>query len=270
MYDNPIDSLRMMVEEDNKELDAIDVEETNIDTYISLFIRIANRIRNSIFLKGNVLLNKLYSDIARSTIDLDIGLINKELYDTVITEEFKLFGDELIQKNIACKYSIRDIKETRNGGIDVFNDNGDKIYAVDVSLDDNAMFGIVEYTFDGINILGSSTERIICDKCLSTLSRRRFKRVKDFFDLYLLLTADVKYDIKVVFNLMVGLCGIEEVTKLLKNYPFDKTTIASISTIWDKFNVKNTLSGNGIEKESFTVVYSRLSVLYANLKVQLK
>lgn len=238
-----------------------------IDTYFDLFVFIASKVNKQAFLKGNVLLNKLYRDSARSTLDLDIGSLNIEIYDSVISKELINFGEDSIRLGLAFSYNVRDLRNTRNGGIDIRDEDGNKVFAVDVGLDDATLQGVIEYCFDGKYVLGSSIEKILCDKCLSTLSKRRFKRIKDFYDLYIILNSSMKYDINKVINLMKEKVGEDAFVNLLNNYPFNANMLASLKAIWDSTTfIKSSETETVVDKE-FMEVYSTISRLYSKVQI---
>lgn len=79
---NPIESLRELANQNE------DSNTNIIDFYLDLFLEITNYIKDSIFLKGNILLNKLLPEMARATKDLDFDVLNKEIFKEFIKPNF--------------------------------------------------------------------------------------------------------------------------------------------------------------------------------------
>lgn len=266
MIDNPIE---MLAAQYRGELDLSEYcnNDSIIDVYFELFLEIAKEIHDDVFLKGNVLLNKILSDTARGTKDLDFSCVNEELYYNVIVKHLSDFGDKAIETGLASSYEVRDIQPRRSGGIDVKDEAGSIVYAVDVSLADSAVFGTVEYNFSGDCILGSSLNKILADKCLSTLSRKRFRRIKDFYDMYIILNSDLRYDTKEILALMIDKVGKEEVDRLLSNYPFSQEIIREATKAWDKLKLIRASDNEPLYKPLFNDVLWKVSKLYDDLKL---
>lgn len=51
-------------------------------------------------------------------------------------------------------------------------------------------------------ITNPSINKILADKIVSTLSKKRFRRVKDFYDIYIILTSGYEYDTSTILRLM--------------------------------------------------------------------
>ena len=49
-------------------------EQSFLDRYFDLYLELARSVKDVVILKGNILLNKLFSDTARLTRDLDLSI----------------------------------------------------------------------------------------------------------------------------------------------------------------------------------------------------
>lgn len=218
---------------------SIFAEDANIlDVYTDLFLAMSRRVNKQIILKGNVLLNKLLPHEARLTKDLDVSIVDRELFD-IIKDELKNFSENLIKLGIAASYHIRDIA-SHSGGLDVFNEAGDKLYSVDVNLCNVSVYGFVEYSMLGESIYGASVEKILCDKCISILSKRRFKRIKDFYDVFIILDSGLKFSYEKILELMLAdFSDDASLEKQLDGFPFDTNSILALRNLWNAEEFKS-------------------------------
>lgn len=270
MSNNPINKLEEMFNVIKDDVN-INIEHTNIDyssildVYIDLFLNMASKVNNEIILKGNVLLNKLLPDTARGTVDMDLSVLNTSVYDDIIVPEFKKFGDSLVYIGKAESYNIHPIKVRSSGGIDAFDKDNNILFAVDVRLMSTSVYGYLKYNFGGIYAYGSSIEKILCDKCLSTLSKRKFKRIKDFYDIFIILDSDVEYDIEIVYKLMLELIPKEELNHLLSNLKFAQSDISNLKQLWKSYVFTSFNKSNEISKPEFNIIFNNVYSLYAEL-----
>lgn len=233
---------------------------------MDLFLSISIEIKEEVFLKGNVLLNQILRDSARGTKDLDMSVISEELYDTVIVPKLKEFGDNLISNGLAVIYVIKDISRKTSGGIDIKNGNNETVYSVDISLSDINPLGVVYYSFGGNEFLGSSINKILADKCLSTLSVKRFRRIKDFYDIYIIVKSSLNYDSESIFKLMVDKVGLDEVRQLISNQPFSKDVIIKAIHAWFKLSLLRDSDNREIEKPDFIEVLNACYSMYRGIE----
>lgn len=241
-----------------------------IDKYFDLFLDISAEIHDDVFLKGNVLLNKILPNDARSTLDLDFSCIRQSVYESEIVPKLVKFGETAIMNGLASRYDIGEMKPGHSGGISIKDASNRKVYSVDVSLHDSAMLGIVEYEFSGIYVQGSSISKILADKCLSTLSNSRFRRMKDFYDIYIILKSGLEFNVEDVVKIMCDKAGVVCVKGLLDNIPFSDEVLSKANVAWSKLVLTRAYDGSVIPVPNFmdvlTVVYS----LYGDLVVTLR
>lgn len=240
---------------------------TLLDTYFDLFVEMSTAMQNAVSLKGNILLNKLLPNRARSTADLDMSILNKDLYPIAVDIMTRVAEDAVISGK-CDRYTINPSVEVgHSGGITAYL--GDSTaFKVDISIDPNIYIRSVKYTFDNIEVLGSSFEAILCDKILATLSQKRFRRAKDFFDLYILKSADIEVNYDKVVDLMMNKVGATEVKNLLSNYPFDDNILAQLSHAWERLKLASAVSDNPIHKPPFLKVYGIVSEYYYAVSVE--
>ena len=144
--------------------------ESKLETYFSLYIRLAEILKSNVTICGNILLNVNYPDGARLTQDLDLS-IPSEKENIELLRELKKFGDYCA---VTKSYEIVKYDEPRcttlehNGGI--------KLRANDIALEKDYGYRQYRYSVNDTDFYGNSIEAVACDKCISTLSPQRFRR----------------------------------------------------------------------------------------------
>ena len=245
---------------------------TDLDMYIELFIEIAKETDNLVKLKGNILLNQLLRETARLTKDLDFDVsMSVEQYNRVIVPLLTKFAERLISEGKADEYTIREISENTGGDIKIFKRIGDKtvtVYSVDTNIKHDIRTGSSKYVINNYEILGSSLERILADKCLATLSYKRFRRIKDFYDIFIILNSDLNFDVSEVLELMVLSTSKEEVKELLEVLPFSDEIMKQSEHAWKKFSLTR-FSGAEIGKPNFINMYDVVTTLYDSLLIKI-
>ncbi len=236
-----------------------------IDFYLDTFIELSENLREEFYLKGNILLNKIYPEMARTTNDLDFSIINKELYLQVLVPRLEKFGDKLIENSIEVdSFIIKEISDTKSGGIMIKDYNDKTVYSIDVSLTKKTMYGFSEYKFSDIKLKASSIEKIIADKSITTLSKKRYRRIKDFYDLYIIMLNHSNYDLIKVKKLIIDSIGEEEFYDLINNYPFTYEEMIKLEHAWRKFIIKT--RDPSYNKPEFSEIIYYSSKIYDNLK----
>lgn len=240
--------------------------ETIIDIYFDLFLELTKDISQESVLRGNILLNKLFSESARATKDLDFDILSKELYIEVVAPRLKIFAEDCVALGIASSYDLSEIRENNIGGIKISDSTGKLVYSVDISCSNKLHGGEASYSFSGSAILGSSIDKILADKISTTIGEHRLRRLKDFYDIYLILTSRVRYSLEIIRELMIDNLGSEEYNRLLMNFPFTEEDVKKLTQAWDKLKLSNAMN-IAIKKPDFSEVYNYATRLYANLKV---
>jgi len=241
--------------------------ENLIEVYMGLFMQVAREISDDVMLKGNVLLNNILPDTARSTIDLDLSVFSISVYSTFVKPKLVQFADKLIKEGIAARYTVKE-EVTGNiaGGIKIYDENGTILYAVDVSLSKDSGFACMVYNFSGEYALGATIEKILADKILATLSQTRFRRVKDFYDLYIILHARLLYNADIIYRIMLEKKTQAEIEELFDRFPFNELILVHLEHAWEKLELYNHKLQQRIDKPPFIQVYSEVSILYDKVR----
>lgn len=243
-----------------------DVESTRNDLYLQLFLEMSKVLGDSVFLKGNILLGSLLPGVARATKDLDCSVLNIELYNSHIVLCLHAFAQRVMKPG--WDYRVSSITDAHSGGIKIYDSDSKLIYSVDVSVSKTELMGVTFYNIRGRDILGSSIEKILADRCIATLSRQRFRRIKDFYDLYIILRSRLVYRVEDVARIMLVVRTREELVALLDNVPFSEEIMAQIEAAWGKLSLRS-FSGEHIRlsKPEMLQVLSTVYQLYDKLKL---
>lgn len=220
---NPIDKLKQEASEKKKA--------TVIDMYFDLFVKMAEGIHDKVFLKGNILLNKLLPNSARTTQDLDFSVINPAIFNEYIKPRFIAFAEQVIDNGLADHYTVKEMRDGNTGTISLYNGK-ELVYNIDVGNTKGLYCGIIEYTFNGTMVLGSSIDKILCDKLKAILSSRRLHRKKDLYNIYVIVKSDLKFELNKVYELMIESSPDGYVKELLRNYPFTEKGTADLNGAW--------------------------------------
>lgn len=196
-----------------------------LDFIADLLIRGAGEY---LIIKGGYLMSQIL-DQARATRDIDCSTDTLETYNQKVKPVLNSIGERLVSENLAESFHVSDIVNNCSGGLKVF-DNGKRVVSIDVSLHPTT-FGNNRYSFRvGENVNGFSIERMLADKISATLSVQRFRRAKDFYDIFIIVK---KFSY-----------SEQEVLKLIKlrnpewnNFPFSEDDLIKLSQAWSKLSL---------------------------------
>lgn len=256
----------------NEDLDDIGGDLDALSVYTDLFLTMSRRVNKQIILKGNVLLNMLVPQKARKPTDLDVSIADRELFNA-LKEELSDFSERLMTSGVASSYHLRDIA-SHSGGLDVLNEAGEKLYAVDVNLSNVSLYGNAVYNIQGELVHGSSVDKILRDKCTSILSKRRFKRIRDFYDVFIILDSGLEFDCEKILELMLTeFSNNASLAKQFDEFPFGTNSVLALRNLWnaEKFeSLAPEVTSNTVEfSEALKAVYQVLEKLkrcYADRK----
>lgn len=242
-------------------------EQLLVETYLELFLNMSSRIKEEVSMAGNILLNQLFPEDARSTNDLDVCTTTRKVYEEVIKDILKDFGESILKVEPGGRYQIREVGEGDKGGLVVYSESGERLYSVDIALESSILMGVVEYEFRGIRAYGSSIERIICDKSLATLSKAKFRRVKDFYDIYIILKSKTKLEYSEICDLMIERVGFEEVERMLNGIPFQQKDTEKLIYAWNKLSLTR-IDGEPLKRPEFEEMILMIYNMYRNIKIE--
>lgn len=215
--------------------------------------------------KGGYMLNQLLGEDSRMTHDIDFSIMKQEHYEDV-KAVLKKLGEFFVSKGLAKSFRVKeDITETSSGGIDIYAEgkNGlEKILGIDVGLH-SLSYGITEYDISIGQVQGFEIERMLSDKILAILSRKRFRRTKDLYDFFVLVHRfDFSYD-KLVYCINNRDHYDETVWE---NIPFNDTVLEQYEIAWGKLNLVSFIAGTELEKPTFSEAIKIFNVIALRIK----
>lgn len=242
-----------------------------IEYYFRLYQKINEIAGDTAMLVGNVLLNKVITKDARATKDLDMH-IPRELDFGNIREYLELVRERLLDEDVISSYIVEDPEEFHSGGIKCYaGSNNTATVSIDISMDDRMENRRHVYNINDVAFNGNSLEAIICDKCSASLSRKRFRGAKDFYDLYILHRSRVKWDIEKTLDIMISKVGYAEVRDLISHFPFSEEIMEQMNQAWGRLKLTNTKNRTlAMEKQPWSVVYTDASVFYTCIQYALE
>ena len=179
-----------------------------------------------------------------------------ELVKTILTE----IAEKFLKLGLIAEYKVKDtIAPTRSGGIDFYGESGKKILGVDVGLH-TLSWGVTSYEFDITTLDGFTVERMLSDKIIAILSRKRFRRPKDLYDLWV-ITNNFDFDPSKVLQFIAKRGNAE-----WDNIPFSDIILVEYKKAWDSL-VLQSPDESALEKPSFNEeVLPRFNIIALSLK----
>ena len=163
--------------------ESVEFDPSDINQCLDYIVLELNReFGNKLAFKGGYMLTKLMKTRARQTADVDFSILTGALYES-IKDKLVQVSEHFISVGAIDNYKIKEtIKPTMSGGVDMYKD-GVKMLGVDVGWHD-ITYGTVIRNLDVGDLNSFEVERMLADKITAILSRKRFRRPKDIYDLY--------------------------------------------------------------------------------------
>jgi predicted nucleotidyltransferase component of viral defense system len=225
--DEQIDNFYFSHPEIFGDLEVIDPKENPLDYMV---VEITNALGQlNLAYKGGYILNKRIPN-CRYTRDIDLSIPKTELYEKV-KEVLEEISNRFLKEGVASSSAIkRNVTETSSGGIQFYDQDGAKIMGVDVGVHPLS-YGVTSLSlgFKEVNVF--TIERSLADKFSVICSPKRFRRVKDLYDVYMLIT---------MFDVSWGKFQESEQRRRVDwyQYPLDDLVIAQLSHAYNKFTIQ--------------------------------
>lgn len=230
---------------DEKIQDALSSEEI-LDM---LVVKLYDALGTQLLFKGGYVLMKLFPDTARLSHDIDLSINDVSLYNDII-KILEQFANDLVAKGIASKFEIKDtIKPDMSGGIKIYKPSGELLVGADIGLHDTSYGYRTEILLDR-KLLVFRFERMLSDKLSATLSRKRFRRPKDLYDIQLLLS-NTDIDLTLVRDYMSKRVTEDD----WKNYPFTETIIREYRKAYNSLVLVNHNNYDILNAPTFDVAF---------------
>lgn len=218
-----------------------------------MMLRLVRAVQaDAIAVKGGYLLSKLLENPS--------SIQDNSMYDLLL-EELRNAAEELRGIGIVDEVSVKTPGGTRGLQVDFYL-GGRNVFGIDVSLHD-ITYGVARYGFLPDPVLGFSIERILADKVKVILSKQRFRRAKDLYDVYAILS---QFDVSLE-NLQVCLDARDVTDDLWQNIPFGESILLAYEQAWDKL-ILHRVGGGEIDKPSLRRVLEKFYAFALPLKAK--
>ena len=225
---------------------------SNIASMVLTLLRIFG---NESAFNGGYMLKKLIPDCARQTQDIDFSAQSSELYQSLINTMIAV-GTRFVKAGIISNFKIRQtIVPHYSGGMYMYNASGAKILGIDVSWSDT-LLGTTKTIIDIGEVSAFEVERMLADKIAATLSRKRFRRSKDIYDVFC-ITNCFDADLNKIRNYLV----IRNVTVAWNNFLFSETVINDLKNAYDRLILESVYSDTVLEKPEFSSILGRFNAI---------
>ena len=227
---------------------------SNIDSMVLTLLRIFG---NESAFKGGYMLTKLIPNCARQTHDIDFSIQSSELYQSLINTMIAI-GNKFVKDGTISSFKIKQTIEPHcSGGMDMYDANGTKILGIDVGWHD-ITFGTTKTTIDIGEVRAFEVERMLADKIAATLSRKRFRRTKDIYDIFC-ITNCFDADLNKIRNYLE--IRNADVTVEWENFPFSETVINELGKAYGRLVLEAIYSNTILEKPPFMDVLGRFNAV---------
>lgn len=247
-----------LVDESEPEADAYSVLMSKMDEIVLMLVR---EYGSKLAFKGGYMLCKLLGRPARQTTDIDFSINNSELYQSLI-KSFTHVGDKLVEDGYIVRYVVKDVIERfRSGGMDMYDESGRKVLGIDVGWHD-IYFGTTATNIGITDVNAFTVERMLSDKVTAILSRKRFRRPKDIYDLFC-ITNVFDFDATLVNDFIVK--RTEGAGAEWRNFPFDEIVLREYEKAYNSLDI-TTVTKTHREKPDFREVISRFDTVCWKLR----
>lgn len=233
---------------DNEELNTIN---SDLDFIVLTLVRMFG---TKLAFKGGYMLTKLIPGSARQTTDIDFSIQNSELYQELLVAMQKI-GDELVRRGHIARYVIKpEVRERMSGGMDMYSVSGEKILGIDIGWHD-ITFGTTLTSINIGEVNAFSVERMLADKIVAILSRKRFRRPKDIYDLYC-ITNCCDFEAKLVNEYILR--RTDGVGAEWNNIPFNSDVSREYEKAYNKLTLQSIIKEHDLKRPDFNLVIERL------------
>ena len=237
----------------NIEIESVEYAPNKINEYLDyMVLELVREFGNKLAFKGGYMLTKLMRNTARQTSDIDFSILSDDIYEQI---KIKLWSicNHLQSVGAIDEYSIKDnIEHFMSGGADMYKD-GKKILGIDVGWHDIS-YGTVIRNVDIGELNSFEVERMLADKITAILSRKRFRRPKDLYDLYC-ISECMEFDAKVVRDYILRRTDGKDAD--WQNYPFNEKVMIEYEKAYNSLTIASIYSGVELRKPDFQSVIAR-------------
>lgn len=239
------------------EMESVEYKYDNDRLYDYIALELAREFGNKLAFKGGYMLTKIMTETARRTVDVDLSILTDEIYDDIKTR-LTAICEKFMSEGIIDRYTVKpEVKERMTGGADMYKDNI-KVAGVDVGWHSLA-YGISLYNINNTDVRGFSIERMLSDKITAILSRKRFRRPKDLYDVYA-ISSSFDVNMSEVMNCIKMREQHSGIATEWGNYPFDEVILKEYKKAYDKLIVESVYLERIVNKPTFEEAFDRFSI----------
>lgn len=250
-YEKFCEDEKIVVEERTADLNDINEQ---MDIMVTVLTR---AFGDKITFKGGYMLTKLMPKYARQTTDIDFSIQSSELYKDLLVVMDRI-GKSFVEKGFIAKYTIKpEVKQRMSGGMDMYDANGGKVLGIDIGWHD-VTFGTTLTNINVGTVKAFTVERMLADKITAILSRKRFRRPKDIYDLYC-ITNCFDFDANLVNEYILR--RTDGAGADWNNFPFSPEVLREYEKAYDKLSVQSIVKDNVIHKPDFDAIMERFNVI---------
>ena len=231
----------------------------NMDYMVTTLV---NTFGDKLAFKGGYMLTKLMPEFARQTQDIDFSIQTSELYQNLLLT-MEDIGKRFIEDGIIAKYIIKpEIHPHCSGGMDMYSSDGKKILGIDIGWHD-ITFGTTTTHIDIGDVNAFEIERMLADKISAILSRKRFRRPKDIYDLYCITNC---FDFSVIkVNTYLKMREIE-CDVAWDNFPFNDKILVEYNKAYQALRLDSIVRNRQLDKPLFNDVMTRFINIVKGLR----
>lgn len=246
---------------DQSELESVEYNPVNSQMDY-MVLELVREFGDRLAFKGGYMLTKLMPDIARQTTDVDFSIQDTALYQCLI-KSMERIGEHFKSIGECSSYKIKqEITPTMSGGMDIYDAFGRKFLGIDVGWHD-ITYGTTTVSIDICDLRAFEVERMLADKISAILSRKRFRRPKDLYDLYC-ITNCFDFDANKVNDYI--LYRTQGAGADWQNYPFNEVVEHEYQHAYESLKVESIAVGYTTVKPSWDTVYGRFNTIAKMLR----
>ena len=227
---------------------------------------LVNVLGLNIVFKGGYILTKYIGDDSRRSHDVDLNINNVQTYEQIKVILEKV-SQHLIDTGKIGFYNIKKAPTSNtSGGIDFYDINKRKILGVDVGLQP-MNFGSIKLKINNNSLMCYTVERMLCDKIRAVLSKSRYHRIKDFYDIYIITQHfDINmYKLEEYIDMNTDGQGLD-----WSDYPYSKEDLTMLNEAYTRLRKESKERFNkDLVNVRFTDLILRLDTLCDALKLKL-